>query len=507
MVVVVPVNILIAFSSSKRMYYCTGNGCLDGICWDDDEQYYSDGEDDCYVKATTAPTTNTGSFDFNTYLSSLTGESWWIDDLPGGNANHTVRATRVASSEGNGLKADTDGQVDPVGERLFGNRSVVLKHAPPFFYKSPEMKFDSYRQVRGVVLSLHVWFLMVVDDQTVEARALSALHDPASPLYRVRQAMGHDVSVPVLIAHSPSQNVLIESDLGDLPTVDKFLLSPLTTLEQATRAGDLLARYLVELHRAVCFTSEDPSGASSQLEQSLSNSYIEPTMVGVIDQTKNYMMRAGVPDYEVLGRRAREHWINRKKSVFGQGDIWYGTVLVDVSGDGHLKIGVCDWELAGPNHPAGDIAQFGQFTPNLKNNRRDLCVCVWADAGTISGAYLQLSASSPLVNDRQRFAVYAFSDAFYSSYFRNLDSIMDDLEEFRRSIVIFHAWELINAAVWRQYLWCDCTSSGADICTHSRDMVGIGARMLRSADEQEVDCKELESLRWSQYFHLIGEKW
>ena len=153
----VPVNILMPFSSSKSMYCCTESGCFDGLCWDDDGEEYSDKDDDCYVKATTAPTTNTGSFDFNTYLSSLTGESWRIEDLPGGNANHTVRATRIASSEGDGLKADTDGEVDPVGERLFGNRSVVLKYAPPFFYKSPEMKFDSYRQVGVVVfVSRHV---------------------------------------------------------------------------------------------------------------------------------------------------------------------------------------------------------------------------------------------------------------------------------------------------------------------------------------------------------------
>jgi hypothetical protein len=201
--------------------------------------------------------------------------------------------------------------------------------------------------------------LLIAGAQTVEARALSALHDPKSPLHRVRQAMGKYVSVPVLKDHSPSQNILIESDLGDLPTVNQFLMSSRTTLEQATRAGDQLARYLVELHRSVCFAPGCSSEAVSQLEQSLSNSYIEPAMIGVIGQTENYMKMAGILDYKLLGRRAKEHWIKRKKSVFGQGDIWYGTVLVDVSED-ELKLGICDWEFAGPNHPAADVAQFGK---------------------------------------------------------------------------------------------------------------------------------------------------
>jgi hypothetical protein len=127
----------------SRSYYCT-----DSICFyadsDDDEEYcdVEDTEDDDSGEAT-PPDCDTGSFDFALYLSSLTGAAWNICNLAGGNANHTVRATRITPGGLGQLQT-----LNPVGKRLEEFSSVVLKHAPPYFYKSPEMKFDPYRQVR-----------------------------------------------------------------------------------------------------------------------------------------------------------------------------------------------------------------------------------------------------------------------------------------------------------------------------------------------------------------------
>lgn len=188
---------------------------------------------------------------------------------------------------------------------------------------------------------------------------LAALHDTTSPLYHVTQSAGQDVSSPVLFEHIPSQNVLMVSDLGKLPTVDKFLLSSQTTLKQATRAGDLLAKYLLELYRCVRFTA-DPTPAASMLQKSLDNLYVEPMMLSSIDNAEEYMKLAGIWDYEVLGRRARDHWTNRSRTVLGHGDLCRGTVLVDTTNPSALSLGICDWEFTGPNHPAADIAQLGK---------------------------------------------------------------------------------------------------------------------------------------------------
>jgi aminoglycoside phosphotransferase (APT) family kinase protein len=85
----------------------------------------------------------------------------------------------------------------------------------------------------------------------------------------------------------------------------------------------------------------------------------EAVLCEVITNTINLMRDAGVEDYAVLGRRALDNWTKRGRTVFGQGDIWFGTILVGFE-DGELEVGICDWEFAGFNHPAGDIAQLGQ---------------------------------------------------------------------------------------------------------------------------------------------------
>lgn len=128
--------------ASSRSYYCTDSVCFYAEDSDDDEEYFDieDTEDDDSGEAT-PPDSDTGPFDFARYLASLTGDTWSVCDLTDGNANHTVRATKLAAG---GLLRPQG----PAGKRLEAFSSVVLKYAPPYFYKSPEMKFDPYRQVR-----------------------------------------------------------------------------------------------------------------------------------------------------------------------------------------------------------------------------------------------------------------------------------------------------------------------------------------------------------------------
>lgn len=125
----------------SRSYYCTDNGCFydDG----DSDEFFEVEEDD--TEAATTPSEG-GSFDFDLHLSSLADAGWRIDEIVGGVASRTVRATRT---EHDGL-----GCVDGLGSLMKGRTSVVLKYAPPFLYKSPELKFDPYRQVCSCSLLL-----------------------------------------------------------------------------------------------------------------------------------------------------------------------------------------------------------------------------------------------------------------------------------------------------------------------------------------------------------------
>lgn len=82
------------------------------------------------------------SFDFHTYLIDLTRDRWQIHELSGGHANHTVRAIRqsaVSESEQDAMRL----QPSPLDD----HPSIVLKQAPPYFAKHPDMSFSTYRQV------------------------------------------------------------------------------------------------------------------------------------------------------------------------------------------------------------------------------------------------------------------------------------------------------------------------------------------------------------------------
>lgn len=111
------------------------------------------------------------------------------------------------------------------------------------------------------------------------------------------------------------------------------------------------------------------------------------------------------------------------------------------------------------------------------------------------------------MSHEQCVAIYAFTDAFYASYFRSLDTIVDDEEEFQRSLLIMHAWRLIyvSSNQWTRGLWCTCTTDELNLCNHSMEMVQLGASMLRAAGDQEVHWKQLESLKWTRYF-LLAER-
>ena len=51
----------------------------------------------------------------------------------------------------------------------------------------------------------------------------------------------------------------------------------------------------------------------------------------------------------------------KQHSNFAQGDLWFATLLVDLKVNKTISVivGVYDWEFAGPNDPAANLAQLG----------------------------------------------------------------------------------------------------------------------------------------------------
>lgn len=90
------------------------------------------------------------NFDFSAYLQGYTKVSshWVIEELIGGAANFTVRVRNPLWSNRSevGGRSGEDEKNNLLAV-LQGHDSVVMKQAPAYLAKSPEMPFSPYRQV------------------------------------------------------------------------------------------------------------------------------------------------------------------------------------------------------------------------------------------------------------------------------------------------------------------------------------------------------------------------
>ena len=242
-----------------------------------------------------------------------------------------------------------------------------------------------------------------------------------------------------------------------------------------------------------------------ELRPRFANDEGEAVLCKVIASVCDYMKDAEIEDYVLLAKRAWDNWTGRERTIFGQGDIWFGTVLVGVE-DGTVEVGICDWEFAGFNHPAGDIAQLGHNTCFFVPVKRFLTII--NNAFPYPGSYFHLASMSPLTTLRSRTNLHSFSSAFYSSYSSASFSSTYSRAEFQRSLVIMHAWEMINAAAWRHHLWCTCLGKSVK-CDHIAGMIKVGARLLRAAGDidndgtiRDIDWEALNDIEWCRFLKL-----
>lgn len=89
------------------------------------------------------------TFDFASHLHHQTLVEWEIEELVGGVSNHTARVRPYRSSndtkEGSGSYYDV----------LKPHKSVILKQAPAYLAKAPDIPFSPYRQVSPIIVVHH----------------------------------------------------------------------------------------------------------------------------------------------------------------------------------------------------------------------------------------------------------------------------------------------------------------------------------------------------------------
>lgn len=206
-------------------------------------------------------------------------------------------------------------------------RSVIVKHAPPYIAVDPETPLDPSRLL-------------------IEARCLDALQ----PGGALSGATTPSVRTPHPVDVNPDDHVLIMEDLGDVPTLGRWLrdTDPTDVQAQAPALGEHLGTFLGRLHRQ---THDDPGCAERFLNRPMQETRFTVQYQGVADMLET----GGVTDADALGARAEELGRSLLKPgvCLTMGDLWPPSVVV-----AGTELRLIDWELAHYGRPLQDVAHW-----------------------------------------------------------------------------------------------------------------------------------------------------
>jgi len=296
--------------------------------------------------------------------------------------------------------------------------SVILKYAPPYLASmGPTAPFSQ-------------------DRLKFEAQALHTIPSTFPDIFQ------HDkrVGLPHLIDHKPGDHVLIMQDLGPL---ESLLSAP---QHLTPECASVAATFISSLHAL----------SRSRFGSSLAKYRNEASTKAVIDlvykPTGEILRDNGIENWEVLDKEAQE--IGRKlydeggdSVVLLMGDLWSGSLLVDVSPEGLFsKLWIIDWEYSNLGHPILDISY--------------LITIIWIQAQK---------------TDKFRKEIQKFITTFLETYdFLDLIDIMKhDL-----SFSIHFGVSLVNEAAFGR--WCTCEPKAiGKICPCTNKLFEEGVKVLQ----------------------------
>ncbi|MCO6493007.1 MAG: phosphotransferase [Phaeodactylibacter sp.] len=215
-----------------------------------------------------------------------------IEELSGGNLN---RVWRVSGSE----------------------YSLVVKHAPPYVAKAPDIPLDPRRII-------------------LEAAALRLFDKP--PLNSI---VSERLRPPRLLHADENRHAIILEDLGNLDSLDE---AENIGEDTGTRLGAFLAR----LHG---LTAGDEAIAASINNRGIQQSRLDVQYARVGEMLGNY----GIPNSAELGGKARklgEKYLAKGRCLI-MGDLWPRSILIAPRSQ---QARVIDWEFAHYGRPAQDVA-------------------------------------------------------------------------------------------------------------------------------------------------------
>lgn len=206
--------------------------------------------------------------------------------------------------------------------RLEGKeRSLIIKHAPPYIASNPDVPLSSKR--------IHY-----------EAHALK-LFKPSEIL---NSLISDVIRPPALEHYSSEQSLLIMEDVGEVPE----LQSEINDFDSVVRMGETLGRFIGELHKRTF--------RSSKLKDFFNNRDIQQTRYEVqYEPAADYAAKVDDAKNDLLRLRTRN--LGKKLLKPGQclmmGDLWPPSILVK-----NDKLRIIDWEFVHFGRPLQDTGHF-----------------------------------------------------------------------------------------------------------------------------------------------------
>jgi hypothetical protein len=275
------------------------------------------------------------------------------------------------------------------------------------------------------------------------------------------------VFVPRLLHHDPPLYILIVEDLGELPSVDKWLETTSLCDSIISSVSSDLGLFLANLHSST--TPENHTWLGEQFKNEDATDVVFSAAVEpVLAILRDYNIPDATSIYDFLVTEFHHEHKDRESHVLNMGDLWTGSILVDPRGD---KIGVIDWEFATLAAPSQDIGQLGSFR----------CTTT-----LIVAAHLCQRAMITRPAQR-RYEIFARS--MFESYGRrvhenNIDVpwlSSDGIEKHIRRLWTICGRELVNSVTWGKL--CECKECK---CEHSVGAVQKGVEYIRWAQKNSI---------------------
>lgn len=144
------------------------------------------------------------------------------------------------------------------------------------------------------------------------------------------------------------------TDLGNnLITIDQWLKLDTLSNETVESVGERLGRVLATLHAEIMNPRLLAEFENKGIADMLKKEVVVPTI-------KNLESLTDAGEVQKIMRVLMEELDSLpKNTVFSIGDLWTGSIILDISGQ---SLAIVDWEFAGAGRALQDVVQLGKVT-------------------------------------------------------------------------------------------------------------------------------------------------